>query len=266
MVVTLDHLLPSFRLQGQRDDCALSIGLDAFLQWISPFGVTKKDQKDFEALFSEAIRNHLLPQESFFDINDFLVFADIDWDTKALPAADVEDCIRHLKRVGPSLDPTKAADRERLQYEVTKFFTDPTRKYKQEVHRLERAVTDLATNESQQKQLSDAEISRRDQTIADLRDEMANLKLHAEHDKARRSAILRLALVVLLFAIGIGGITRGAHLWGAGKNLFEKVLQAWPFYGANLVIAGVLFRVILGKKRIETLGWAIRSFAPTDDD
>ena len=70
----------------------------------------------------------LLPQNIFFDTRDFLVFGEMEWSTKELPADDVEDCIRSLKSAHPNLDPTDPADREKISREIAKFFADPGKK------------------------------------------------------------------------------------------------------------------------------------------
>ena len=99
MVVTLDILLPEFRIGTPvKTKRRLALSLDALLQWISPFASSAATQDQFPAIFSQALQYQLLPQDTFFDPNDFLIFAEIDWDTKSLPAEDVENCILHLKR------------------------------------------------------------------------------------------------------------------------------------------------------------------------
>ena len=150
-VVTLDRVLSEVRL-SQYPHVSVAIGLDACLQWISPFAGTGQESGDFAEIFSSALASHIFPNEIFFDINDFAVFADIDWDTSKLPAQDVEDCVRHLKKVAHQFDPSKATGRERLHGEIARFFSDPGRKYNQRLQELEGTVKEVTSQAAQTEQ------------------------------------------------------------------------------------------------------------------
>lgn len=138
LVVTLDRSLPYLLLDPiNAPTRPLAITLDTLLQWISPIIFQNDIEDEFAAVFSEAVQYQLLPQENFFEIEDFLVFAEMDWSSEELPAADVEECILYIKKNAPGLDPSNPADREKIYYHMKKFFTDPGRKYKLDIQRLE---------------------------------------------------------------------------------------------------------------------------------
>lgn len=112
-LVTLDTSLPGFLPQSENGPVRpLAITLDALLQWISPIAIHDDETvEDEAAIFSEAIKYQLLPQGSFFDLRDFIVFAEMQMSCKELPAEDVEECIRYLKANAPNLDPSDPTDR-----------------------------------------------------------------------------------------------------------------------------------------------------------
>ena len=171
LVVTLDMVLSDVRLR-EHPGLSVAIGLDAFLQWISPFASIKDEEYEFSEIFSSALELHLLPEETFFDVRDFRVFGEIDWDTKHLPAEDVENCVRHLKRVAPGLDPSKASDREKLHAEIARYFTDPGRKHHRRLQEMEDALEAFrGAAESQRRALED-ELSVSKQRVGELEDRL----------------------------------------------------------------------------------------------
>ena len=135
----------------------------------SPFASVKDEEYEFSEIFSSALESHLLPEETFFDVRDFRVFGEIDWDTKHLPAEDVENCVRHLKRVAPGLDPSKASDREKLHAEIARYFADPGRKHIDGCRDGGRARGVSGAAESERRALED-ELSASKQRVGELKD------------------------------------------------------------------------------------------------
>ena len=178
LVVTLDLVLSDVRLRGQ-EDRSVAIGLDAFLQWISPFAGSGQVGHDFAEIFSGALASHLFPEDTFFDINDFLIFAEIDWDTRQLPAEDVENCVLHLKSVAHQLDPSKPADRERLHSEIARFFADPGRKFVEQMQNMEQTVAEIRAEASEQVQSLRDELGKRSQRVEELEERLEQ----EEHDR-----------------------------------------------------------------------------------
>jgi hypothetical protein len=248
-LVTLDNSLPSLLLQEEGTPVRpLAITLDALLQWISPMAIRDDAEDEAAAIFSEAVKYQLLPQESFFDLRDFLVFAEMEWSCKELPAEDVEECIRYLKTSVPGLDPSSPADREKLAHEISKFFADPGRKYKQEVQRLE---AEMAEREDEYK----CKLEERDKRIEKLERERVEQEEKKRKEALKRSARIRMSAVVLLFLAIEAVAVYFAWQYGEGTNFFQKVKNLWELPTIAFAVSVVLSWFILGRERIRALGW-----------
>lgn len=228
-LVTLDTSLPSFfskKDMGKKR--SLAITLDALLQWISPIAIHDDNKDEVAEIYSEALKYLLLPKESFFDLKDFLVFAEMEWSCKELPAEDVEESIRHLKINAPNLNPSDPIDREKIAHELSKFFADPTRKYKAEIHKKE------------------AEIAKRDARIAEL-----------EKETLKQSAFKRFFISFIIFVIYEGVIGILSNKYGAGNNLFQKMIESWQLFAIGIPFLLIILRFMLWKERIRALGLPI---------
>ena len=310
LVVTLDMVLSDVRLR-EHPGLSVAIGLDAFLQWISPFASAKDEEYDFSEIFSSALEAHLLPEETIFDVRDFRVFGEIDWDTKHLPAEDVENCVRHLKRVAPGLDPSKASDREKLHGEIARYFADPGRKHHRRLQEMEDALEEFrGVAESQRRALEDellvskqrvgelegrveeqererddgntrlremektvrVIISEKEKVQRSLCGELSNsqsrfdeLERRFEEEQNRwaeerliRSAKSRLALLLVIWMIGVGVVAVFAAVWGSGDNLYQKLAESWELLASTAGIPTVLGYPLLGKERMGALGKSIK--------
>lgn len=264
--VTLDMSLPAFRhdCDGQCKPYALT--LVGLMQWLSPMVTGENGDGDATAIFAEALRQQLLPQETFFELRDFLVFSEMELSTQLLPARDVEDCIRAIKIRTPDLNPTNAADREKLAHEISKFFVDPGRQYKASLDEQREAFGRLADEfrghkEDTQTQLQalKGQVAAKDATIADI-------SRRAAEDRSRAEAKFRLLLIgigffaselVLLYAFG---------KFGEGHNFFEKLLKALPFAAllGSAWIASSWFS--LGRQRLNALGWPFTKILRADPE
>lgn len=255
-LVTLDtslaRVLPQ---QRQASGRPLAITLDALLQWISPIGIDEDLEDEVAEIFSEAVRYGLLPQESFFELRDFLVFAEMDWSCKELPAEDVEECIRYLKANAPNLDPSSPADREKLAYEISKFFADPSRKYTQEIQRLEAEKARLDNEYKRQLAQFEAATTERDERIDALKYERVQREENDRKRAKKKSALIRLGIVILLFILYEAVAVYLASQFGEGTTLFQRVIHSWPLLALGPLIGSVLFYFIVGEERIRVLGW-----------
>ena len=104
--VTLDTTLPgvSAPILTNTNDRTLAITLDAILQWIAPIsGIEDVDLK-FSKIFSDAIRFHLLPSMTLFELGDFSIFNSLNMQCANMPSEDVEGCITTIKQNIPDLD------------------------------------------------------------------------------------------------------------------------------------------------------------------
>lgn len=260
-LVTLDTSLPGFLPEeGQAPGRPLAITLDALLQWMSPLAIGEDVEDEVAEIFSEAVRYGLLPQESFFELRDFLIFAEMEWSCKELPAEDVEECIRYLRVNAPNLDPSSPADREKLAYEISKFFADPSRKYTQEVQRLEAEKATI--NEEYKRKLEEinAAIRERDERIERLEKERIEREENERKRAQKKSALIRLGIVILLVVAYEAIVVWLASNHAEGTTFFQKVINSWPFLalGAPLGIGLLVF--IVGKERIRILGWPFTRF------
>ena len=263
--VTLDMSLPTFRhdCDGQRRPYALT--LVALMQWLSPMVREEDGGSDAAAIFAEALRQQLLPQENFFELRDFLIFSEMELSTQLLPAKDVEDCIRAIKTRTPDLNPTNAADREKLAHEVAKFFVDPGRQYKASLDEQREAFRKLAEEFRGHKENAETELEKlkretatKDATIADLNRSVVEHRLKGE-------AKLRLSLVALGFALSEVIVLYTFNRFGEGPNLLQKFMKALPLLAAFAPIWIAASWFFVGKQRLRTLGWPFTKILRADE-
>jgi hypothetical protein len=265
LLITRDHSLPDVRVGDAESPRAMMV--DAFVQWVSPLALREQPSVDFSAIFADAIKYELLPQENFFDPKDFLVFHEMEMSCKELPSDDVEACLVHIKRTIPHLDPRRAEDRERLTAAINRFLVSPGRKYKLELERLEREKEEAerAANAqlNDQKRKADEVLEERDRRLAQKTQEVADLqKASLEREisdgksKLRHSAIRRFILVLLCLLAGEIWAFKAAFADAAGgDSIWATISSALPLAGAVFGLAIVLGWFLLDRERIEALGW-----------
>lgn len=264
-LITLDTSLPGFLPQTVTAPARpLAITLDALLQWISPLAIHEDIEDEVAFIFSEAVKYQLLPQESFFDLKDFLVFAEMEWVCKELPAEDVEQCICYLKVNAPNLDPSVPADREKMAREISRFFADPRRKYKQDLQRLEGEISRIEQDHKRKLEEVVKSVKERDEKIEELEKRRIAQEERTKHEILKKSAQFRTILVVFLFFVYELIVAYFSWRYGQGQNLFQKVLNSWPFLSLGCLIAIGLFWFVLGKERIRSLGWPFTKLLKND--
>ena len=264
-IVTLDMLLPSFAPTSDRaNGSPLAISLTAFLQWISPMALFEESEDDLASIFSEAISYQLLPQDNFFDMRDFLVFASLEWSCKELPAEDVENCIRYIKQNAPGLDMSDPKDREKAASVISKFFADPSRKYKQELQQMERDTLAMAQEHESNEISLRQEVSEANEEIAKLRTELEKVTIAAQADRNNRSmqnsARKRLLWSLLLFFILESAAIYFSLVYGEGGNAFQRLLHSWEILTLAFGISLAAAWFIVGKERLKVLGWPLSRF------
>ncbi len=282
-IVTNDASLPGPIALKNGDTTSLALTLEALLQWISPIAVSDEGQSDITVIFSEMMKNKLLPQNRFFSLEDFAIFHDLHMSVKELPAKDVEDCVRYIKASAPALDPSDPGDREKLAYEVAKFFADPGREYQLELARLEsERLKDRQAFESVLSEYKDA-LSRSDTRVAKLQEEHASetekwskqiddfqSKLAAideqkSEERTRKQARRRLWLSLVIFLVLEALAVYLANQYGTGQNIYQKALDSWEFLLGIAVISIIAGRFIIGADRLRTLSWPIKKIFQSDD-
>lgn len=224
---TRDYTLP-YCVPPDCDWKSLAIGLDALLQWLSPIMVGDGEEKDIALAYSAMISSRILPQERIFNMEDFLIFHELGMSCKELPAEDVEGCIRYIKTNAPLLNPTDPADREKLAHALATYFVDPSRKYKQNLQRYEATVLEMTGDLKKEKKQS-----------------------------LRKGAWLRVSHIVILFlSLEIIAVLIASN-YGAGANIFQRIINSWPFLAAVVPICGVIGCFYIGRERSKALGWPI---------
>jgi hypothetical protein len=212
------------------------------------------------------IKYRLLPQDRIFDLEDFLIFHEMHMSCKELPAEDVEECIRYIKANIPMLDPLVPADREKLTYEVSKFFADPGRKYKKEIARLEterkeaeqeyeRRLGEASTQIEKLSMQYEEELKNQKEKTRELERKFADYEQKTQKESIKRSAKFRVAVIIIVFLILECLVGYLAGRYGEGENLFQKILKSWPFLCVMVpatILTGWFF---IGKERLEALGW-----------
>lgn len=231
-LITLDNsLLGAIPITQDENSRSLAITLDLVLQWISPIVAQEGREVDFSETYGKMMRSRFLPQEKIFDLQDFLIFHQVGIDCKELPSEDVEKSIRYIKNELPTLDPSKPVDREKLGYELRKYFVSPDRKYKQQLEKLEKE------NET-------------------LKRQNANIIAY----KQKISTWARITLTLFLFFIIEGIIVYCTSIYGQGENLFQKLLNSWYFLALGSVITITLGWFIVGKERLKNLDFPFTKF------
>lgn len=239
-LATEDRTLPR-SLPPNYTNGSLAITLEALLQWISPLAIKRKDEENkFTSSFADIIRNRLLPRERLFELRDFLIFHEFNIACNELPSEDVENFIEYIKSSAPFLNPLHSKDREKLAYEVNKFFLDPGRKYKKELINLE------------------GQLSKAKKEYKDKLEEFKNYKEKIKKERLKYSGIKRLVLIFILFIILVAGAIYLANSFGAGDNIFQKVHNSWYFIVTATIITIASGILILGKKRLDALGWRFK--------
>lgn len=255
-IVTLDHSLPNFRSPSKQGEIPLAIRLDTLLHWLAPIALQADEGQDRAAvIFSEALKYNLLPQENFFEIGDFLAFAEWEWDTKQLPAEDIEGCIRCVKTALPHLNPAEPSDRERISREFNKFLRDPGRKYQGELARLEAKNAELIRERNEADKLRADTATDLGVRLSKKEAELAELRGAAQKRELRASAFRRLAPIGALGLLTELTIGYFAIHFGSGENYFQKLKEAWDFLVIPMPIAAGVSWFVLGRDRFEALGW-----------
>ncbi len=266
-IVTLDHSLPAFVSPSKQGEIPLAIRLDSLLQWLSPIALQADDGQDrAAAIFSEALKYNLLPQESFFELGDFLAFAEWEWDTKALPAEDIEGCIRCVKTLLPHLNPSDPGDREKMSREFSKFLRDPGRKYKGELERLEATTLQLALEKEETASRLSREKGELASQLSETSSELVLARSEIRTRDLRSSAILRLLIVGGLWLAAEFALGYAVTQLGDGDNTFQKLKNAWEMLAFPVPCAVGLSWFLLGRERIRALSWPLGKLLSGSED
>lgn len=277
-LVTLDLTLSEWNA-GQNTHESKVITLDAFLQWMTPILSGTADEDKLAQIFAEAIRYQLLPRDTFFQLRDFLVFAEMGIEAKQLPAEDVEACIREIRKTGPSLDPTKAEDREKIGQIIQRYFADPGTKFKQTIHELQAKTEKLShdlEDESRLRKEAESKVQQLDQfsieqgrdllqekaaresaeaRIARLEHEFAEEQKKAHHRAIVNSAILTTTLMIAFLLITEFFAIMLIQYYGDGNNFFQKITNSWSWLAFIFSFCTIIYPFLMGRECMRLLKW-----------
>jgi hypothetical protein len=275
-IVTLDVTLADWSATKKQTGSNV-VTLDALLQWMPPVLAGSANEDRLSEIFSEALRYQLLPRDTFFQLRDFQVFAEMGIETRQLPAEDVEACILELRKHAPQLDPSKAEHREKIGQVIQRYFADPGAKYQRNLRQLQRQldslteslqdaeskkvaaeekVSDLETKVKELEQKHKDEATARSSAESRLR-EMEQWVSNEEASKRARklkwSALRRIAFTLLLLAIVEGGILYLSWKYAEGDNLFQRLTSSWRWLAAGFAGVAIVFPFIMGGDRMRLL-------------
>lgn len=239
-VLTQDTTLPSIT-DKSNPERPLAITLDALLQWISPI-TNNIDEAKVASIFSEAIRYQLLPQDNFFELKDFIVFSEMEWQCKVLPAQDVEECIRYVKANFPNMDPYNLQHLQRISREVVRFFADPGRKYKENIQNAEQRASAL------EKEIRDITL-RKDVEIGELNEKL-------EYKDFQFKCFWGIIIGLFIFGVVIYMVLQFCD----GRNSLQKILTGLPLLLLALGFAVFIALLIIGKKHFHRFPSPIDSY------
>jgi hypothetical protein len=245
--VTLDRTLP-FAATG-RGQRPLAVTLDALLHWVSPVTLDAGND-DIAHFYSQALRYQILPRDNFFDATDFKLFVDMEFDSRSMPAEDVENCLRSLKSQFGTLDPSDSRQREQLARLFARFWADPGRKYADNIAFLEENISSLeqtlATNEQQRARDFEAKSQEIERLVSELN------PLKREKEKRDRIKVLCKSVAQQLCAVLIFGASCLVSIYlsakfGQGSNLWQKIGNSGSLSLLPVSIGVVLAKLMSGR-------------------
>jgi hypothetical protein len=300
-LLTLDNLLPCLLSAPQPDGTVrpVAVTLDALLQWISPVTVYDVgEEAQFAAIFSDAIKYMILPQEKVFGLDDFAILAEMERDSKLMPLEDIEGALRVIQSEGATLDLTTAGDREKMSYKLSRFVKGTGRKFKEEL--AQRAAETAEAKEQGRLALEAAE-ERRSAEIGRLQmDQQAQIEaLSAAHEGSqlewerqlnelrceldamgrqraaerkateegnlRRIAYVRFFVAVALLIAIEAGCVYGSLKFGRPVSDFEKLKDSLGLFGVAFGVWVVFAALIMGSlERMSMLSWPLRRILGAD--
>jgi len=278
-IVTLDVSLVKWARENMIEGIKV-ITLDAFLQWMTPVALGALDEEGLADIFAQAIRYQLLPRDTFFQLRDFQVFADMEIETAQLPAEDVEACIREIQKNCINLDPSQSADREKIGRVIQRYFADPGTKFKRRIEELQiqskNLVDELADEKLQRinarKRTEELEASSQEMSkqiesgrnalidsqsrIEKLEKQIQENEKTKQHKRLVKSIVWRTILALGILTVVELIIGYLAWKFGEGPNLFQKLTKAWPWLGLGFACVALVYRfVLMGRDRMRLIKW-----------
>jgi hypothetical protein len=233
--------------------CIRAFLLDGLLQCISPF-IVEGDVKSFSELFSEAITTQFLPQSRLFDIDDFMLFQDIEMDCTELTDEEVQEALLRVKQHVLHGASYRHEDLGPAAYELRRFFIKRKERYElltAERQRLEAAIAALEKVVEEGRQQHSTEISglkeKHATEVGVFEKRLADLEEREKHRMSKRKGLLsmlkKIACLSVLIAIE-WYIGKAALKFGAGDNRAMRI-ASFSFYLALGAVAWLTLTKLL---------------------
>jgi len=259
-LVTRDSSLPTAwaKLQPSVVDLRCFL-LDGLLQSISPFIVSDHEAQDFYQVFSQAIAAQLIPQSRIFDIEDFLIFHDLEIDCKQLSVEEVQESLLAIKKHVLKGASYGEENREEVAYELRRFLAkrhSQSEELIREREKLEQRIREIEASHEQQveelqsNQNSEIDKIKRQHTDAQatLQSELAAIKDEARKRQLRRAWIWLVSKKVIALALLTGSfliVTRWALDFGQGQNMPQRVISFSVFYFVAILLNLLIWKLTL---------------------
>jgi len=245
--VTLDRSLPQYKPASLFDGLRVNraITLEGLMSWL---GTISNDDDNASVALSEVLAAAFLPSSGSFELHEFRMLAELGMDCRHMPADDVENCLRFLRREARDVNLAMAEDRERLHALVKGFFASPDRTYLAEMNTL-------------RSELEEAQSAAASERSARRETEKRELQLRVDlHQKELNIGVAKRFLATLAIWLGLlGGSTLLAVKYGAGDNLLQQVGNTWWLFGTATAICLVLARLLCRGELWETAKQTLRT-------
>jgi predicted nucleic acid-binding protein len=241
-LVTRDSSLPRAwsRLQpkGLAIRCFL---LDGLLQSISPFVIDEGEIREMSQVFSKVVAAQLVPQGKLFEIDDFMLFQELDLDCHEMPLEEVEESLHAVKQNVLKGATYRRENFEEAAYEVRRVL----------VKREERlGVVSKERNELEKK------IVRLEQDHRGVVEALQS-KVDALEDKERRVAQKRIAwhlflrkfAAISLLLVSYWYVGKSALYWGEGRSIALKLISFTVVFVVDTWLIAIVAKLLLFRRQ-----------------
>jgi predicted nucleic acid-binding protein len=240
--ISLPHAWSKFQTDRVDFRCFL---LDGLLQAIAPF-VSSKASTEISELFANVVAMQILPQSRLFDVDDFMLFRDLEIDCSEMDEATVQDALLRIKRQVLKGATYKHANLEDAAYELRRVFA--RRKQSAAAWVYERDKLEASVSELNQR-ITEIQESNRSQIEESARKHQSQLdNLRGELDLKEQSSQLRTTshereilntkrLGAFVFACLTVCVTAVLELkFGEGATWFKKLVAFKEWDGMALFV------------------------------
>ncbi len=213
---------------------------EAMIQWLGVLGPTDEAPVSFKEAFAKMVAERVLPRERLFELEDFLIFEELNIDTAVLATADVEAAIEELRFRAPGVSPTDPHGRAEPAYIVSRFVAGPTRTHRETVHALEEEKRHAETLAAR---VSSLESALQEKAASDTRSKARVEELGNENKTLReRFGTLAIGAVAMVVFLAVESVAAGlVFLFSMDKT----VLAAGPLAGGA---SWVFFHQVFGNR------------------